>query len=133
MKANADVPKDIDSYLRSVPPDARKALQKLRETIRTTAPQAVETISYQIPTYKLNGHLVGFAAFKEHCSFFVMSAAVLKEYHEQIKAYDTSKGTIRFPAAKPLPVALVKKLVKARIKENEEIVAQRAARRSAAR
>jgi uncharacterized protein YdhG (YjbR/CyaY superfamily) len=109
----------IDDYLAAVPEDARAALEKLRGTIRAAAPNATETISYQVPTFKHHGPLVGFAAFKKHCSFFVMSTSVMETHGEELKAYDTSRGTIRFPADKPLPAALVKKLVKARIKENE--------------
>ena len=82
------------------------------------APKATEVISYQMPMYKQNGMVVGFAAFKDHCSIFPGSA-VMDAHKEELKHYDTSKGTIRFPANKPLPAALVKKLVKARIKENE--------------
>jgi uncharacterized protein YdhG (YjbR/CyaY superfamily) len=111
--------KDVESYLAATPPVMRIALERLRQTIKAAAPQATEAISYHIPTYKQNGPLVGFAAFKEHCSFFVMSPSVMKAHKDELRAYGTSKGTIRFPAEKPLPTALVKKLVKARIEENE--------------
>jgi uncharacterized protein YdhG (YjbR/CyaY superfamily) len=109
----------IDDYLAKVPEDARAVLEKLRATIKTVAPDAAETISYQVPTFKHHGSLVGFAAFKEHCSFFLMSTSAMEAHAEELEAYDTSKGTIRFPVDKPLPATLVKKLVKARIKENE--------------
>ena len=109
---------DVDTYLESVPKDARATLGKLRKIIRAAAPKAAETISYQMPAYKYHGLLVAFAAFKDHCSFFP-GAASMKALQKELKAYDTSKGTIRFPLDKPLPAALVKKLVKARIKENE--------------
>ena len=83
------------------------------------APKAVEVISYQIPIYKYNGRpLVGFAGFKDHRSFFVMGSSVMEAHRDELKRYDTATATIRFPADKPLPVALVKKLVKARIDEN---------------
>jgi uncharacterized protein YdhG (YjbR/CyaY superfamily) len=111
--------KDVESYLAATPEAMPTALERLRQTIKAAAPQATEAISYRIPTYKQNGHLVGFAAFKEHCSFFVMSPSVMNAYKDELKAYGTSKGTIRFLAEKPLPAALVKKLVKARIEENE--------------
>jgi len=111
---------DIDQYLATVPEDARATLEKIRQTVRAAAPKAVEAIWYQIPTFKLDGRaLVGFAAFKNHCSFFPMSMAVMRTYHDELNSYDTSKGTIRFPFGKPLRAALVKKIVKARIKENE--------------
>jgi uncharacterized protein YdhG (YjbR/CyaY superfamily) len=111
--------KDIDNYLASVPEKARLALQKLREDIKASAPEATEIISYQIPTFKYRGSLVAFASFKNHCGFYVMSPSVMDACKEELKNYDTSKTTIRFPADEPLPVALVKKIVKARIKENE--------------
>ena len=109
---------DVDEYLAGVPKEARVTLEKLRKTIKAAAPMASEVISYQMPMYKHHGMVVGFAAFKDHCSIFPGSA-VMDAYKEELKGYDTSKGTIRFPANKPLPAALVKKLVKARIAENE--------------
>ena len=112
--------KDIDDYLARVSPEARATLEKLRKTIKSAAPKAVETISYQIPTFKYLGKmLVSFAAFKDHCSFFP-GAAPLVEHKDDVKGYETSKGTIRFPINKPLPAALVKKLVKTRMAENEK-------------
>ena len=110
--------KDVDEYLAGVPKEARATLEKLRKTIKAAAPMASEVISYQMPMYKHHGMVVGFAAFKDHCSIFPGSA-VMDTYKKELKHYDTSKGTIRFPATKPLPAALVKKLVKARIAENE--------------
>ena len=111
---------DIDEYLATVPVDARATIEKLRQLVSAAAPQAVEAIWYQIPTFKLDGRaLVGFAAFKNHCSFFPMSMAIMKTYQDELKSYDTSKGTIRFPIGRPLSAALVKKIVKARIKENQ--------------
>ena len=110
--------RNVDEYLAGVPKEARTTLEKLRKTIKAAAPMASEVISYQMPMYKHHGMVVGFAAFKDHCSIFPGSA-VMDAYKEELKRYDTSKGTIRFPANKPLPAALVKKLVKARIKENE--------------
>jgi uncharacterized protein YdhG (YjbR/CyaY superfamily) len=108
----------VDDYLERVPEEARSTLQKLRKTIKTAAPKADEVISYQMPMYKHHGMLVGFAAFKDHCSLFP-GAKVMADHKDELKAYDTSKGTIRFPSNKPLPAALVKKLVRARIAENE--------------
>jgi uncharacterized protein YdhG (YjbR/CyaY superfamily) len=109
----------VDEYLAGVPKEARATLGKLRRTIKAAAPMASEVISYQMPMYKHHGMVIGFAAFKNHCSIFPGSA-VMDAHKEELKRYETSKGTIRFPAGKPLPAALVKKLVKARIKENEE-------------
>jgi len=110
---------DVREYLSSLPPDARGALERLRKTVKAIVPKATETISYGIPVFKHDGLLVGYAAFKNHCSFFVMSSAVLEAHKGELKGYDTSKGTIRFPKDRPLPAALVKKLVKARVRENE--------------
>ena len=126
--AKRNTAKDIDDYLSSVPEEARATLEKLRKTIRAAAPKAVEVISYQLPTFKLDGRmLVSFAAFKNHCSFFPGSAA-MEAHQEELKGFDTSKGTIRFPANKPLPAALVKKLVKARVRQNEAKAARRKSR-----
>ncbi len=110
----------VDDYLATVPQDARATLLKLRKLIQATVPDATEGISYQIPTFKYKGPLVAFAAFPNHCSFYVMSPAVMEMYKDELKSYDIAKGTIRFPVNKPLPAALVKKLVKARIEENEK-------------
>ena len=108
----------VAAYLRAVPPTPRAALQKLRRTIKAAAPQATEVISYGIPMFKHHGMLVGYAAFKDHCSLF-MSTSLTKAHKQALASYDTSKGTIRFAADKPLPAALVRKLVKARIAQNE--------------
>ena len=119
MKSRMAAPaKDIDSYLAKVPADARVALQNLRRTIRSAVPDATECISYGIPAFRHHGLLVFFAAFKNHCSFFP-GAAILKNYQDELKGYATSKGTIRFPIDNPLPAALVTKMVKARVRENE--------------
>jgi len=110
---------EVDDYLADVPPEARATLEKLRQTIKAVVPRAIEVISYQIPTFKLDGRmLVSYAAFKNHCSFFP-GAAPIKAHEDELKSYQTSKGTIRFATSKPLPPALVKKLVRTRIKENE--------------
>jgi uncharacterized protein YdhG (YjbR/CyaY superfamily) len=117
MKAKTR-PKTIDDYLAALPADQRAALQKLRQTIRAAAPKAEECISYQICAFRQGGMLVGFGATANHCAFYLMSSSILDGYQDVLKGYDTSKGTIRFQADKPLPVALVRKLVKARREEN---------------
>ncbi len=109
----------MEHYLASVPADARAALLKLRQTIRSAAPEATEEISYQVPTFKHHGGLVAYAAFPGHCSFFVMSTGVMRDHAAELEGFPVGKGSIRFPPDKPLPAALVKKLVKARIAENE--------------
>jgi uncharacterized protein YdhG (YjbR/CyaY superfamily) len=112
------LPATIDEYLSALPADQRATLQQLRQTIRKAAPGAEECISYGIPTFKLHGLLVHFAAFKNHCSFFPGSAQLIASLEKELKAYPTSKGTIQFRPDKPLPAALVTKIVKARVKEN---------------
>jgi len=110
----------VDEYLAGVPDGPREALEKLRATIRSVVPTATEGISYQIPMFKLNGKpLVSFAAFKGHCSFFVQSPGLMQEHAAELASYSTAKGTIHFSPSKPLPAALVRKLVRARIRENE--------------
>jgi uncharacterized protein YdhG (YjbR/CyaY superfamily) len=114
--------KEVDEYLAKVPKGAREALEKLRKAIRATVPEATEAISYAIPAFKLHGRaLVWYAAFKNHCSFFPLTSTVRERYGKELERYDTSKGTLRFPANKPLPATLVRKLVKARIAENEAL------------
>jgi uncharacterized protein YdhG (YjbR/CyaY superfamily) len=112
--------KNTDEYLAGVPEPARGTLNKIRAAIRAAAPaEATEAIGYGMPTFRYKGALVAFAAFSKHCSFFPMSGSVLEAFQEELKGYETSKGTIRFPVDKPLPAALVKKLVKARVAQNE--------------
>src|SRR6266853_1870414 len=109
-------PKDVDEYLASVPERARSTLNKVRAAIRSTVPrEATETITYRIPVFKYKGLLIGFAAFAHHCSLYPMSMSVMEVFKNQLKSFDTSKGTIRFSVDKPPSGALVKKLVKARI------------------
>lgn len=111
-------PQSIDEYLGRVPAESRAALEQLRRTISSIVPESVETISYEIPTFKLNGRmLVSFAAFSEHCSFFP-GAGPVDVHKDDLKSFPTSKGTIRFTPDRPLSPALIKKLVKTRIKLN---------------
>jgi len=113
--------KTIDDYLAGVRADQRTALEKLRKIIRAAVPKAEECITYGIAAFRLDGKpLVGFGASAKHCSFYPMSSATVKVLQEELRAYDTSKGTIRFPAEKPLPAPLVRKLIKARIAESKE-------------
>ena len=109
----------VDDYLAAVPEDVRAALERLRKTIKAAAPRATEVISYQIPAYKHHGLLVGFAASTDHCTFHIMSTKVTSAHAAELKDYKLGKASIRFAPNEPLPAALVKKLVKARIEENE--------------
>jgi uncharacterized protein YdhG (YjbR/CyaY superfamily) len=109
------VPKNVDEYLAGIPEPARSTFIKMRSVIRSTVPaQATEVISYRIPAFKDKTVLVWFAAFSKHCSLFP-TAAVIEAFKDELKGFSTSKGTIHFPTDKPLPTALVKKLVKARV------------------
>ena len=112
-------PRTIDEYLAALSADKRAALAKLRKIIRALAPEAQECISYQLAAFRQDGMLVAFGATANHCAFYLMSSSTVEAHKDELKDYDTSKGTIRFPADKPLPAALVRKLVKARIVENE--------------
>jgi uncharacterized protein YdhG (YjbR/CyaY superfamily) len=112
-------PTSVEDYLAALPEAPRAALEKLRKTIRAAAPEATETISYQMPAFKLHGRfLVSYAAFKNHCSLFPASEAVIEALGEELRPYFSGKGTIRFTTDKPLPTALVKKIMKTRIEEN---------------
>ena len=110
---------DVDGYLAALPKEARVTLEKLRKTIKAAAPKAEEAISYQIPTFKYHGPLVFFAAFKNHRSFYVVSKSIMETFSNELKPYDTSGTTIHFSAENLLPATLVKRIVKARIEENE--------------
>ena len=113
--------KTIDDYLAGLSDEKRTALERVRQTIRAAAPGAEECISYSLPAFRLNGELVaGFGASASHCSFYPMSGSTIAALKDELKAYDTSKGAIRFPPDKPLPAALVRKLVKARIAEKQK-------------
>jgi uncharacterized protein YdhG (YjbR/CyaY superfamily) len=111
----------VDEYLAGTPQPARSALEHIRKVVQALVPKGTtEVISYGIPMFQYNGMLVGYAAFKKHCSLFPTGSGVLDRFEKELTGYRTSKGTIQFPPDKPLPDALLKKIVKARIKENEE-------------
>jgi uncharacterized protein YdhG (YjbR/CyaY superfamily) len=126
--SSADVPPtlgpdkalDVENYLARCPEPHRTTLEKLRATIGSVVPkEATERISYGMPSFEYKGGLVGYAAFKGHCSFFPMSGRLIEEFADELAGYKTSKGTIQFAIDKPLPAALVKKMVKARVVQNE--------------
>ncbi len=112
-------PRSIDAYLETLGAEQRRALGALRRAIRAAAPRAEECISYRLPAFRLDGRmLVAFGARPRHCAFYLMSGRTLENHTRELRAYDTSKGTIRFSPARPLPASLVRKLVRARIAEN---------------
>lgn len=111
-------PQTIDEYIAPLTEDKRAALEKLRKTIRAAAPKAEECISYGLAAFRQDGMLVGFGASTKHCAFYLMSNSTVAAHQDLLKKYDTSKGTIRFSPDKPLPLTLVRRLVKARLAEN---------------
>ncbi len=116
--AKEAVAKSVDDYLASIPAEARATLEKIRQAIRSAAPESEEGFSYGLPAFRYKGRpIAAYAAYQGHCSFFPMSSAVLSAHTAALKGYDLAKGTIRFPIHQPLPAALVRKLVKARMAE----------------
>ncbi|MDE3062294.1 MAG: DUF1801 domain-containing protein [Acidobacteriota bacterium] len=116
----ADGAAAVEAYLARVPEPARTTLRTLRARIRAAAPRAAaECISYGMPAFRYKGSLVAYAAFKNHCSFFPMQASLIDAMQDELAGYRTSKGTLQFPIDQPLPAVLVRKMVKARVTENE--------------
>ena len=120
MAARPGPPPEVEEYLARVPEPARTTLGRIRAAILSVVPEgATECISYGMPAFRYKGALVGYAAFPGHCGLYPMSPALMTELQPELAGYSTSKGTIRFPVDKPLPAALVKKIVKARVAGNE--------------
>lgn len=111
--------KNIDEYISVFPADVQKRMQELRSTIQKAAPEAEETINYAIPTFTLNGNLVHFAGFKNHIGFYPAPSGI-EAFKKELSVYEGAKGSVQFPLDKPLPLALVTKIVKFRVKENLE-------------
>jgi uncharacterized protein YdhG (YjbR/CyaY superfamily) len=119
MRSTKTKPKTIDEYLEQAPPEQRSVLEKLRQAIHAAAPGAEEYIGYGLAGFKFNKRpLVYFGAWEDHCALYTASPAVQKKFQKELKGFKFSKGTIHFTPEKPLPIALVKALVKARIAEN---------------
>ena len=117
MRTNQTAPKNIDEYIAGFPHDVQEILEKMRLTIRKAAPDAEETIKYQIPTFALKGNLVHFAAYKKHIGFYPTSTGIAK-FKNELSVYEGAKGSVKFPLDKPIPFALISKIVKFRVKEN---------------
>lgn len=117
MKANSVSIKSVDDYIASFPKEIQKLLTQLRATIVKSAPGAEEVISYQMPAFRFYGMLVYFAAYEKHIGFYPRPAAI-EQFKDELSQYKTSKGAIQFPLTKPLPIALISKIVKFRVKEN---------------
>lgn len=109
--------KSIDEYIKTFPVYVQKILKQVRQTIKEAAPEAEETINYQIPTFKLNGNLVHFAAFKNHIGFYPAPSGH-KAFEKELSVYKSGKGSVQFPLDKPMPLALIKRIVQYRVKEN---------------
>ena len=120
----------IDSYLAAIPPKPRAALERLRRQIRAAAPQATEGLGWGMPAFRHHGFLVCFAAFKDHCSLFPMNSTLIPAFKKELAGFDTTKGTIHFTVEKPLPAALVRKIIRARVRENESRQQARQKKRS---
>ncbi len=117
MRTQQKTARTVDEYISRFPSQVQEILEKLRKTISKAAPKAQETISYQIPAFTLEGSLVYFAAFKNHIGLYPRPTAIGK-FRRELSAYESSKGTVRFPLDKPIPLALVSKIVRFRVKEN---------------
>ncbi len=125
MRANQTAPKDIDEYIAGFPNEVQEMLEKIRLTISKAAPDAAEAISYQMPTFKLNGNLVHFAAYKNHIGFYPTPSGI-QAFKEELSVYAGAKGSVQFPLNQPIPFALIGKIVKFRVKENLERAAAKA-------
>ncbi len=119
MRTDQTTPKNIDEYIAGFPHDVQEILEKIRMTIRKAAPDAEETISYQIPTFTLKGYLVYFAAYKKHIGFYPASTGIEK-FKNELSVYEGAKGSVKFPLDKPIPFDFISKIVKFRVKENLE-------------
>lgn len=111
--------KNISEYIKDCPKDIQSQLQKIRKAIKEVAPKAEEAVSYGMPTFKLHGNLVHFAAFKTHFGFYPMPSGI-SAFDKELSKYDLAKGTIRFPLDKPVPIALIKKITKYCVQRNRE-------------
>jgi uncharacterized protein YdhG (YjbR/CyaY superfamily) len=122
--------KDVDDYLKKLPSEQRAALENIRQSIKAMSPEITELISYSIPSFKYKGRqFVAFAAYPTHFNFLIMSYAIMDTYKSELKRFETDKATIRFKVDKPLPASLLKKLVKARMAEIDDMLTRKRASR----
>jgi uncharacterized protein YdhG (YjbR/CyaY superfamily) len=119
METNKIQPNTIDEYIAGYPKDVQEILEKIRATVREAAPDAKETINYQIPTFTLKGNLVHFAAFNKHIGFYPTPSGIEK-FKNELSGYESAKGSVQFPLDKPIPYDLISEIVKFRVKENLE-------------
>lgn len=126
MKSGQPIPQTIDEYIAGFSPEIQEKLETIRATIRKAAPKAEEAISYMMPTFKLHGNLVHFAAFKNHIGFYP-GASGIAAFEEELAGYETSKGTVQFPLDKRVPLTLITKIVKFRVQQNLDKAAAKAA------
>lgn len=124
MKTTQASPKTIEEYIAGFPPEVQQILQQIRATIRKAAPDAVEAIKYQIPTFVLNGNLVHFGAFKKHVGFYPAPSGI-EAFKNELSRYEGAKGSVQFPFDKPMPLALISRIVKFRVKESQEKAARK--------
>jgi uncharacterized protein YdhG (YjbR/CyaY superfamily) len=124
MNTASPTPRNIDEYIAGYPVDVQELLQRVRETIRKAAPDAEEKISYRLPTFFLKGNLVHFGAFTAHVGFYPTSTGILN-FQEELSPYESSRGAVRFPFDRPIPLALITRIVKFRVKENLERAARK--------
>ncbi len=120
MKTVAPEPKSIDEYIAAFPPGVRKILEEVRKTIRAAAPDAVEAIKYRMPTFTLNGNMVHFAACARHVGFYPTPSAIEK-FRRELSAWKGAKGSVQFPLDEPMPLALIGRIVRFRVKEQLEL------------
>lgn len=126
MKSGQPIPQTIDEYIAGFSPEIQEKLETIRATIRKAAPKAEEAISYMMPTFKLHGNLVHFAALKNHLGFYP-GASGIAAFQEELAGYETSKGTVQFPLDKRVPLTLITKIVKFRVQQNLDKAAAKAA------
>jgi uncharacterized protein YdhG (YjbR/CyaY superfamily) len=129
MNTDQTAPTTIDEYIAGFPQDVQEMLQQVRKTIRDAAPEAEETIKYQMPTFMLNGNLVYFAAFKKHIGFYPIPSGI-EAFKDELARYAQGKGSVRFPLDQPMPLDLIRRIVKWRVQENLERAVAKSRKRS---